>query len=112
MPGSGFKIQPVEMDFHYSDISNISLPEAYERLLLDTIIGDPTLFARADAVEACWSFLTPIINTWRENSDAKLYGYPAGSWGPIEANNLFEDEDENWYPSKNDNDISGNFDLL
>ncbi len=112
MPGSGFKIKAVDMDFHYSDISDISLPEAYERLLLDIIIGDPTLFARADAVEACWSFLTPIINNWRENSDAKLYGYPAGSWGPIEANNLFEGEDENWYQSKKGNDISGNFDLL
>ena len=112
MPGSGFKIQPVEMDFHYSDISNISLPEAYERLLLDIIIGDPTLFARADAVEACWSFLTPILNTWRKYSDTKLYGYPAGSWGPMEANDLFEDEGENWYQSKNDNDVLGKFDIL
>jgi len=96
-PGSGFNIETVDMDFHYSDLGGESLPEAYERLLLDCMLGDATLYARADAVEACWEFITPIIETWQNNPEIKVYGYSAGFWGPQKANELFDDADENWY---------------
>ena len=100
-PGAGFQIKAVDMDFHYKDLGDIEVPDAYERLLLDCIQGDATLYARADAVEACWAFVTPILETWQANPDIKLYGYPAGSWGPKEACTLFTNEDIKWrYPGK------------
>jgi len=102
LPGAGFQIKTVNMDFHYSDLGTITLPDAYERLLLDCIQGDATLFARSDAVEACWAFLMPILSAWENDPKIKLYGYPAGSWGPKAAKALFENPDEEWrYPCKN-----------
>jgi glucose-6-phosphate 1-dehydrogenase len=90
------------MDFHYSELSDARLPDAYERLLLDCMLGDATLYARADAVEHCWAFLTPILEAWRDNPDIKLYGYPAGTWGPKEAGRLFAKLGGDWhYPCKN-----------
>jgi glucose-6-phosphate 1-dehydrogenase len=102
VPGAGFKIQTVNMDFHYSDLRNVQVSSAYERLLLDCILGDATLYARSDAVEACWSFITPILQAWHNNHDIKVYGYPAGNWGPKESRKLFIDPDLDWrYPCKN-----------
>ncbi len=96
-PGTGFNIKTVDMDFHYSDLGTDSLPEAYERLLLDCMFGDATLYARADAVEACWEFVTPILESWQGNPENEIHGYPAGSWGPEIANDLFTDPGESWY---------------
>jgi glucose-6-phosphate 1-dehydrogenase len=102
VPGSGFNIKNVGMDFHYSDLTNTDIPEAYERLLLDALLGDGTLFARADGVEAAWEFVDPILTAWKEVDSIKLYGYPAGTWGPTESRKLFDDPDEDWrYPCKN-----------
>ncbi|MCF7826129.1 MAG: glucose-6-phosphate dehydrogenase [Candidatus Marinimicrobia bacterium] len=102
VPGSGFKIAPVGMDFHYSDLNEDALPEAYERLILDALIGDNTLYARADAVQAAWKFVDPILDYWRQHPNTKLYGYPAGTWGPPETLTLFEGSEEDWrYPCKN-----------
>jgi glucose-6-phosphate 1-dehydrogenase len=102
VPGAGFKVQDVGMDFHYSDLSEVRLPEAYERLLLDCMLGDATLFSRGDAVEATWRFIDPILQYWKENPDTKLYGYPAGTWGPENADELIEGDNETWrYPCKN-----------
>ena len=101
VPGAGFDVENVNMDFHYSDLSGVHLPEAYERLLLDSMLGDATLYSRGDAVEACWKFITPILEAWSENPDLKVYGYPAGSWGPENADSLI---DGLWgwrYPCKN-----------
>ncbi len=108
-PGEGFNIKTVSMDFHYSDLGSEHLPEAYERLLLDAFIGDPTLFARADAVEACWEFITPIIREWERNPEIGLYGYPAGTWGPQEADNLFENQEQKWRQSCESITNNGNF---
>jgi glucose-6-phosphate 1-dehydrogenase len=100
-PGAGFKIKSVDMDFHYKDLGDIEVPDAYERLLLDCMQGDATLYARSDEVEASWSFITPILEAWQENPDIRLYGYPAGSWGPKEACTLFANRDADWrYPGK------------
>ena len=102
MPGAGFNIKNVNMDFHYSDLSNVYLPSAYERLLLDCILGDATLYARNDAVEACWKFVDPILKAWKDNPDIKVYGYPSGTWGPAESFSLFEGKKQEWrYPCKN-----------
>ena len=101
-PGSGYNVQTVNMDFHYSDLKNETLPAAYERLLHDCMTGDSTLFARADAVEACWSFVQPILDTWKENKKIKIFGYPAGTWGPEHADTLIEEPGVTWrYPCKN-----------
>jgi len=100
IPGAGFNIKSVNMDFHYKELGEIEFPDAYERLILDCILGDAMLYARNDAVEACWAFITPILEAWRDKPDIKLYGYPAGTWGPKEASSLFG-EGEDWrYPSK------------
>jgi len=102
LPGAGFNIQNVNMDFHYSDLSHVYLPSAYERLLLDCILGDATLYARSDAVEACWRFVDPILKEWKDNHSIKVYGSPAGTWGPEESFNLFEGNKSEWrYPCKN-----------
>lgn len=101
-PGEGFTIRTVEMDFHYADLGGTVLPEAYERLLLDCLLGDATLYARADAVEACWAFLAPILESWQHDPLSRLFGYPAGTWGPHEAKNLFTEFGDDWrYPCKN-----------
>jgi len=81
-PGAGFQTQTVNMDFHYSDLAEVRLPSAYERLLLDSMQGDATLYSRGDAVEEAWSFVQPILNAWESNPDIPIYGYPAGTWGP------------------------------
>lgn len=99
-PGAGFKVQTVNMDFHYSDLADKNVPAAYERLLHDCMIGDATLYARGDAVEKAWEFVQPIINAWETNPEIPIYGYPAGTWGPEEAENLIING--NWrYPCKN-----------
>ncbi|MEJ2544158.1 MAG: glucose-6-phosphate dehydrogenase [Calditrichaceae bacterium] len=101
VPGAGFQLKNIDMDFHYSDLANIKIPEAYERLLLDALNGDNTLIARTDSVEASWQFIEPILDTWKNDPSIKLYGYPAGSWGPKEAIQLFDDPDGDWrYPCK------------
>jgi glucose-6-phosphate 1-dehydrogenase len=101
-PGAGYQIKNVDMDFHYSDLADTYIPGAYERLLLDCMLGDATLYARADAVEACWKFVDPILQEWKSNSDIKVYGYPAGTWGPREASDLFDDPNIDWrYPCRN-----------
>jgi glucose-6-phosphate 1-dehydrogenase len=102
VPGSGYMVKDVGMDFHYSDLSDVRLPDAYERLLLDCMLGDATLFSRGDAVEATWQFIDPILKFWKENVNTCLFGYPAGTWGPENADKLIEGEDQTWrYPCKN-----------
>jgi glucose-6-phosphate 1-dehydrogenase len=101
-PGAGFDVQNVNMDFHYSELSNQRIPSAYERLLYDTMKGDSTLFARTEEVLEAWKFLTPVIDCWKNDKDVPLFGYPAGTWGPESADNLIEDIKMTWrYPCKN-----------
>ncbi|VAW12427.1 Glucose-6-phosphate 1-dehydrogenase [hydrothermal vent metagenome] len=99
-PGAGFNVQTVNMDFHYSDLSGEKIPAAYERLLLDCMQGDATLYTRGDAVEEAWSFVQPILDAWQTNPKIPVYGYPAGTWGPNVADNLITGG--HWrYPCKN-----------
>ncbi len=99
-PGAGFDVQTVNMDFHYSDLADTELPAAYERLLLDCMQGDATLYSRGDAVEQAWEFVQPILNAWQKNSEIPIYGYPAGTWGPEVSNKIISGG--NWrHPCKN-----------
>ncbi len=89
VPGTSFRIEPVKMDFHYGTSFGKASPEAYERLLLDAMSGDATLFARRDEVEQAWALIDTIENAWAAKKDApELYLYPAGSWGPEAADDL------------------------
>ncbi len=102
VPGAGYQVQTVNMDFHYADLADIYLPSAYERLLHDCMLGDSTLYARGDAVECAWGFVDPILKYWKDYPDKALYGYPAGTWGPREADDLIEEIGLTWrYPCKN-----------
>jgi len=101
-PGAGFNLKTVNMDFHYSELSENHLPSAYERLLYDVMIGDSTLYAHSDAVEAAWKFVAPIQRVWATNPRKKIFGYPAGTWGPENADSLIADNPDGWrYPCKN-----------
>ncbi len=107
VPGAGFHVRSVNMDFHYNELAGIHLPSAYERLLLDCMQGDATLYSRGDAVEEAWKFVQPILDAWEKNPEIPVYGYPAGSWGPLESSPLMEEGD--WrYPCKNLTD-DGNY---
>ena len=101
-PGPGFNVQNVNMDFHYSDIAHQKVSPAYERLIHDSMIGDKTLFAQSNEVMAAWKFLTPILQAWKNDCRVPIYGYPAGTWGPEQADSLIEEKDMTWrYPCKN-----------
>ena len=98
LPGAALRVEPVKMDFQYGASFGKASPEAYERLLLDAMSGDPTLFARRDEVEQAWQFVDAIENAWH-SGDGKtpgLYEYPAGSWGPKEAEDLVERDGRKW----------------
>jgi glucose-6-phosphate 1-dehydrogenase len=102
IPGQGFEVQTVNMDFHYSDLSVERIPTAYERLIYDAMNGDSTLFARSEEVMALWKFLTPVIESWGNDKTIPLFGYPAGTWGPEKADDLIDGENLTWrYPCKN-----------
>lgn len=95
-PGMRMKLQPVRMDFQYGASFNEPSPEAYERLLLDALIGDASLFTRDDEVEASWEFVTSIQNAWAEEPPPALPNYEAGSWGPADADRLFPGGEGHW----------------
>ena len=92
VPGSGFDVKPVSMDFTYDSLGGIPTEDAYSRLIEDCMLGDSTLFTRSDAVEASWTFFDPILNFWNSHS-APLYGYPAGTWGPLESDTIVKGQE-------------------
>lgn len=95
-PGAGFEVQNVSMDFHYSDLPDSRIPDAYERLLLDSMIGDKTLYARIDAVMTAWEFMNPILDAWKNDPGIPVHGYPAGTWGPVVAEKLMGRDNMTW----------------
>ena len=88
----GFETTPVEMDFCYQDAFGETPNPAYETLLLDTMLGDATLFTRSDEVETAWRVMDPLIQLWSERPAPEMPTYEAGSWGPTEADALLTDE--------------------
>jgi len=98
VPGPRVRIYPVNMEFRYGSTFGASSPEAYERLLLDVMAGDQTLFMRRDSVEAAWQWITPILERWAAQPNEAIPTYPAGDWGPPEADALIEATGRHWRP--------------
>jgi glucose-6-phosphate 1-dehydrogenase len=96
MPGLGLEIRPVSMDFTYGSAFSVDSPDAYETLILDALLGDPTLFARADEVEKAWGIVTPILEAWIEQPPPRFPNYEAGTWGPPEADELMARDGRRW----------------
>ena len=95
VPVQGFRIRTVNMDFVYGAAFMLDAPDAYETLILDALRGDATLFTRRDEVEQQWTFIDPILDGWQRGVPA-LSLYPAGSWGPPEAETLIERDGRQW----------------
>ena len=95
-PGMRLALQPVRMDFLYGKSFRQTLPEAYERLLLDALRGDATLFMRSDEVTTAWEFITPILEAWQGQPTPDFPNYAAGSWGPVEADRLMSGCQREW----------------
>src|SRR6185369_11629226 len=95
VPGPTMEIHPVNMEFRYGTSFGVEPPEAYERLILDCMLGDSTLFTRGDEVEASWTWISRIHEHWAKDS-APLPQYPAGSWGPEAADRLLEADGRAW----------------
>jgi glucose-6-phosphate 1-dehydrogenase len=96
VPGSGMLMAPAELAFDYRDRFGEATTPAYERLLLDAIQGDPTLFLRADEVEASWRFADAVRQLWVGPDAPPLGEYPAGGWGPEESQGLFQGCEGTW----------------
>jgi glucose-6-phosphate 1-dehydrogenase len=96
IPGSRRRLQEVRMDFRYGTAFAVPPPEAYERLLLDVMLGDPTLFTRTDEVESAWRFITAILDAWDRPEYRPPAVYPAGTWGPPEADALIARDSMRW----------------
>ncbi|MFL5306328.1 MAG: glucose-6-phosphate dehydrogenase [Polyangia bacterium] len=99
LPGPAMEVAPVSMEFRYGSSFGVEPPEAYERLLLDCLLGDSTLFTRADEVEASWSWVSRIHQRWAEQTaagDKSLPGYAAGSWGPQESDRMLAADGRAW----------------
>ena len=97
VPGSNLRTRPVEMDFSYGSAFGKPDAEAYTRLLLDAMLGDQTLFTRADEVEAAWRVITPILSAWEQPSDPdKIPTYEAGTWEPQAAEDFINADGRRW----------------
>jgi len=96
LPSTRMQLAPVMMNFRYGTTFGGEVPEAYETLLLDALIGDPTLFARHDFVEASWSLISPIHEAWAAQKASAIPTYEAGEWGPREAHALIAADDFRW----------------
>ena len=96
-PDTVAETRSVDMEFHYAvSFGPTAIPEAYERLLLDALQGDASLFTRADEVEMAWSLIDPILHAWDADQSPPLAVYEPGSWGPIEANVLLSKDGRGW----------------
>ena len=99
-PGPKLCMDSLEMDFQYKDVVKGELPEAYERLLLDCMLGDQTLFIRHDDMEVSWTLFTPILKLWEKDLEgkesSKLLFYPSGSWGPKESEEILKRDGKKW----------------
>lgn len=95
LPGQAMRIRWVNMDFRYGSSFGVKPPEAYERLLLDCMLGDSTLYARRDMVERGWEIVTPILEAWKQPA-LEFPNYEAGSWGPRAAFELIERKRRQW----------------
>jgi glucose-6-phosphate 1-dehydrogenase len=96
VPGLGIDVRSVTMDFTYGSAFTVDSPDAYETLILDALLGDASLFTRADEVEGAWARVTPIIESWMDGPAPEFPNYEAGTWGPPEADELLAREGRKW----------------
>ena len=96
IPGLETRTQPVKMHFSYSTTFGSNTPEAYERLILDAMVGDSTLFIRGDETEASWRLVTPVLERWQESGQEGVKEYASGSWGPVESEQMLAERDHAW----------------
>jgi glucose-6-phosphate 1-dehydrogenase len=97
VPGPTTNVMPVEMHFSYAENFGKSSANGYERLLLDAMLGDGTLFAHRDGVEATWALMTPILEAWAKRPPSDFPNYEAGSWGPAAADALMKRDRRKWH---------------
>jgi glucose-6-phosphate 1-dehydrogenase len=95
-PAMQFVVESVAMDFSYQRTWRMSLSEAYERLLIDAMRGDSTLFTRSDEVDAAWQVVDPVLQAWQSGGGGDIDSYPAGSWGPAAADRLMAQSRRAW----------------
>jgi len=95
-PGPRLRVRPVVMDFNYDHSFGVASAEAYERLLLDAMKGDQTLFIRDDEIEQAWELLAPVFEAWDSSSPPRLYSHEAGTWGPSAAADLLRPQGHRW----------------
>ena len=99
VPDTVVEMRSVDMEFHYREgFREIGIPEAYERLLLDALQGDASLFTRSDGIDLSWKLMDPIIQVWEKSGAPPLGYYEKGSWGPREADEFIEREGRAWLP--------------
>jgi glucose-6-phosphate 1-dehydrogenase len=96
LPGTRMQLAPVMMNFRYGSAFGVPVPEAYETLLLDAMLGDTTLFARHDFVETSWGLITPVHEAWRASKATAIPTYEAGEWGPREADEMIAADGRRW----------------
>jgi glucose-6-phosphate 1-dehydrogenase len=96
IPGLGIEVRSVTMDFTYGSAFAVDSPDAYETLILDALLGDASLFTRADEVEEAWGIVDPVIASWADAEPPDFPNYEAGSWGPKEADQLIERDGRRW----------------
>jgi glucose-6-phosphate 1-dehydrogenase len=100
IPGTAQAFRSVDMEFHYAEAFEEKITDAYERLILDAIQGDASLFTRSDEIEAAWRLFDPVIAGYEAENGAPPYAYEKGTWGPVEADILLaEDEKRRWRKS-------------
>jgi glucose-6-phosphate 1-dehydrogenase len=96
VPGLGLNVRSVTMDFTYGSAFSVDSPDAYETLILDALQGDASLFTRADEVEEAWSIVDPIIESWASSPPPEMPNYDAGTWGPVEADEMLARDGKRW----------------
>jgi glucose-6-phosphate 1-dehydrogenase len=96
LPGTRMQLAPVMMNFRYGTAFGTAVPEAYETLLLDAMLGDPSLFARHDFVEASWALITPVLEAWKAGTSGEIPTYEAGEWSPKPAEEMMAADHRRW----------------
>lgn len=103
MPGPEIRTRSVDMDFRYGSAFGAGTPDAYDRLLLDCMLGDQTLFTRSDEVEAAWQVVTPVLSAWEGGSPVNgsggappVHSYEAGTWGPQASEEMLNRDGRRW----------------
>jgi len=96
IPGLQTRMQPVKMNFRYATTFGSNTPEAYERLVLDAMVGDGTLFIRGDEAETSWRLCTPLLEHWAASGREGMDSYPSGGWGPLSADTLLAENNHHW----------------